>query len=101
MLEFFAYIAVLGIIIYGLTVILPKFHAYRDKTRRQDLIVEKYENLRKLRRELMYHIDWAYERGERNEAVKLEPEIERIDKQLAELKSEYDQTEAGEKEKVS
>ena len=80
MLEFIAYIVVLSIILYGLSVLLPKYTAYRRRVKAQDLIVEKYENLRKLRRELMYHIDWAYERGERNEAIKLEPEIDRIDK---------------------
>ena len=101
MIEFIAYIVVLSIILYTLSVLLPKYTAYRLKSKKQDLIVEKYENLRKLRRELMYHIDWAHERGERNEAIKLEPEIDRIDKQLAELKAEYNQTEAGDKEKTN
>ena len=100
MIEFFVYFVVLAIILYVLSILLPKYTAYRLRSKKQDLIVEKYENLRKLRRELMYHIDWAYERGERSEAVKLEPEIDRIDKQLAELKAEYDSSLSGEKDKA-
>ena len=56
-----------------------------------DEIDEKYESLRKLRRDLIYHIDWARERGENNKAAQLELEIERIDKELDELRDRYNE----------
>jgi hypothetical protein len=73
------YMAVIATIIYALHLCLPRITEWRLRKKKQDFIVEKYENLRNLRRELLYHIDWAKERGDRHEAVKLEPEIERID----------------------
>lgn len=58
-----------------------------------DELDARYEELRKMRRELVYHVDWARERGDRQEAIGLESEVERVDKELEEIKKLYEELE--------
>ena len=75
--------------------VFPRIKKYRKKNNLLDDIDAKYESLRKLRRDLIYHIDWAHERGEHRQATELEAEIERIDKELEELRDRYNEIETG------
>ena len=90
------WIAFVFILIWVLiTNVIPKVKKYRKRNRMLDEIDEKYEGLRKLRTDLIYHIDWARERGERKKAEELELEIERIEVELETLRNRYNEIEAG------
>lgn len=73
----------------------PKFTYWRARKQQMDELDERYESLRKMRRDLIYHIDWAIDRGDRQDAIKLEPEVDRVDKELEELKKLYEELERG------
>lgn len=75
--------------------IFPKVQSWRRKRRLLDEIDEKYESLRKMRADIIYHIDWAIDRGETRQARELESEVERIDKELAELSTRFRAVESG------
>ena len=95
-LRFIPWLAFLFLMLWFLiTNIIPRVKKYRKKNRMLDEIDEKYESLRKLRRDLIYHIDWARERGENRRASELELEIERIDKELDELRDRYNEIDSG------
>lgn len=90
------WLAFIFIVIWlSLTQVVPSIKKYRKKNKMLDEIDDKYESLRKLRQDLIYHIDWAHERGEHRQANELESEIERIDKELEELKDRYHEVENG------
>jgi archaellum component FlaC len=74
-----------------LSYVIPHVKKSRRKNQQLDEIDEKYESLRKLRKDLIYHIDWARERGEHKRARELEGEIERIEKELEELRARYNE----------
>ena len=69
----------------------PKIKRWNTRRKLMDEVDEKYESLRNLRRNLVYHIDWAIDRGEPSQATSLEPEIERIDNELEELRIKYEE----------
>jgi len=69
----------------------PKLKRWNMRRKLMDDIDAKYESLRNLRRNLVYHIDWAIDRGEPSQARSLEPEIERIDSELEELRIQYEE----------
>jgi len=73
----------------------PKITYWRARKQQMDELDERYESLRKMRRDLIYHIDWAIDRGDRQDAIKLEPEVDRVDKELEELKKLYEELERG------
>lgn len=90
----FPWLAFIFVVIWlSLTYIIPSVKKYRKKNKMLDEIDAKYESLRKLRQDLIYHIDWAHERGEHRKANELESEIEKIDKELEELKDRYNEIE--------
>lgn len=73
----------------------PRYTQYRARKRLMDELDDRYESLRKMRRDLIYHIDWARERGDRQDAIKLEPEVDRVEKELEEIKKQYEDLEKG------
>lgn len=73
----------------------PRYTHWRARKQQMDELDERYESLRKMRRDLIYHIDWAIDRGDRQDAIKLEPEVDRVDKELEELKKQYEELERG------
>ncbi|CAG9335359.1 unnamed protein product [Blepharisma stoltei] len=77
------------------TNLYPRYQNYRRNQQLLDEIDDKYENLRKMRADLIYHIDWAIDRGETRQARELETELERIDKELEELRDRYHAIEKG------
>lgn len=90
------WLAFLFILIWGLvTHVLPRVKKHKKKAKMLDEIDEKYESLRKLRKDLIYHIDWARERGENKKATELEQEIERIELELEALRNRYNEVESG------
>jgi prefoldin subunit 5 len=95
-IRIFPWLAFVFILFWAcLTHVVPAVKKFRKKKRMLDEIDEKYESLRKLRQDLIYHIDWAHERGEHRQANELESEIDRIDKELEELRDRYNEIEAG------
>lgn len=73
----------------------PSYTHWRARKQMMDDLDERYESLRKMRRDLVYHIDWALDRGDRQDAIKLEPEADRVDKELEEIKKQYEELEKG------
>lgn len=80
--------------------ILPRYQSWRARSRLLNELEDRYENLRRCRHDLQYHIDWAYDRGERSTAEKLIPELDRLDSELAELRERFERVERGEVEKT-
>ena len=80
---------------YMISSVIPSVKRYRRRNRMLDEIDEKYESLRKLRKDLIYHIDWARERGENRRANELEEEIEGIEKELEELRGRFNEIQNG------
>lgn len=73
----------------------PVYKQRKERNRELDSIEERYEALRRMRRDLIYHIDWAIDRGERSQAQKLEPELDRIDQELEELRNRFHAVQSG------
>mmetsp|Transcript_23443 Transcript_23443/g.41567 ORF Transcript_23443/g.41567 Transcript_23443/m.41567 type:complete len:102 (+) Transcript_23443:5-310(+) len=90
---FFAFALLLWLISQTL---LPRYQSWRARNRMLDELEDRYESLRRCRSDLQYHIDWAYDRGERSTAEKLIPELERLDIELAELREKFERVERGE-----
>ena len=83
----------LGLFVALYLSMMPRYRLWKAKTDRMNEIDAHYEALRKMRRELIYHVDWARERGDRQDAIRLEPEVEKVDKELEELKKQYEELE--------
>ena len=92
----FPYLVFVFLIIWAIiTYVIPQVRRYRRRNQMLDDIDEKYENLRKMRRDLIYHIDWARDRGENRRANELETEIDRIDQELEELRIRFNEVNEG------
>lgn len=83
------------IVWFLITNVIPRVKKYRKKNKQLDEIDMKYESLRKLRKDLIYHIDWAHDRGEHTRAREIEQEMERIENELEELRDRYNEVENG------
>mmetsp|Transcript_14160 Transcript_14160/g.15620 ORF Transcript_14160/g.15620 Transcript_14160/m.15620 type:complete len:102 (+) Transcript_14160:46-351(+) len=81
-----------GFLIIMYLIVTSLYPAYQRTQRRQgkmDEIARKHENLRKMRKDLKYHADWARDRGERKKAEEIEEEVAKIDDELDLLKEQY------------
>ncbi|OMJ87707.1 hypothetical protein SteCoe_10551 [Stentor coeruleus] len=95
-LRLFPYLVFVFLLIWAMiTYVIPQVRRYRRRSQLLDEIDEKYESLRRMRRDLIYHIDWARERGEYTRANELEPEIDRIDQELEELRIKFNEANNG------
>eukprot|EP00742_Colponemidia_sp_Colp-10_P009456 GILJ01010312.1.p1 GENE.GILJ01010312.1~~GILJ01010312.1.p1 ORF type:complete len:104 (-),score=10.26 GILJ01010312.1:142-453(-) len=81
---------ILGISGVAYCFLWPRWRSYQKEQRMLEQIEDEYERLRSTRKSVLYHVDWAVERGERKEARELEEELDRIDAELADLREKYD-----------
>jgi hypothetical protein len=87
----FGVFAILIVVALGLWIrFLPKYRQYQKKEKALSLINQKYVELCRRRRDLVYHFFWSVDRGDSREADMHEGEILVIDKELSSLKSQYD-----------
>ena len=86
-------VCLLGVFLACSLLALPRYRLWRTRKQRMDELDARYEELRKMRRELIYHVDWARERGDRQVALGLEPEVDRVDEELQAVKKLYEDLE--------
>lgn len=83
----FAILIILGIGAW--ITLLPKYRQYRRKMARLNVIDSQFEQLRKRRKDLVFHFYWAVDSGELRDADAHEQEVLQIDEKLKQLREEF------------
>ena len=85
-------LAAISIIFIGLWVrYFPKYRRYRGKMERLNKVNAQYEELRKRRKDLVFHYFWAVDSGSLLEADDHENRIINIDSKLNSLRESFKQ----------
>ena len=74
---------------------LPTYRAYKVKSSKLQVINSEYEELRKRRKDLVFHFYWCVDSGNMKEADQHEVAVLDIDKKLETLRASYDTVERG------
>lgn len=74
---------------------LPVYRAYNSKWSRLQIINAEYEELRRKRKDLVFHFYWCVDSGNMTEADVHEKDVLDIDKKLDNLRSSYSCIERG------
>ena len=74
---------------------LPRYRVYKRKVAKLDALNSQYEELRKRRKDLVFHFFWSVDSGNMKDADEHELEVIKIDKKLEEVKTSYIGVEQG------
>jgi biopolymer transport protein ExbB/TolQ len=90
---------VLSIVILVLTVLwvqfLPRYKQYKQKIAKLDSLNSQYEELRRRRKDLVFHFFWSVDSGNMKEADEHERDVLDIDKKLKSIRESYSGVERG------
>lgn len=89
----FAFIGLVSLVLW--LIYLPSYRAYKIKSSKLQVINSEYEELRKRRKDLVFHFYWCVDSGNVKEADQHENDVLDIDKKLETLRGSYDTVERG------
>jgi hypothetical protein len=85
-------LAAISVILIGLWLkYFPKYRRYRGKMEKLNKVNAQYEELRKRRKDLVFHYFWAVDSGSLREADDHEDRIINIDSKLNSLRESFKQ----------
>eukprot|EP00916_Digyalum_oweni_P025709 GHVL01042315.1.p1 GENE.GHVL01042315.1~~GHVL01042315.1.p1 ORF type:complete len:117 (+),score=23.86 GHVL01042315.1:19-369(+) len=85
----------IALIYFFISYILPYYREYIYKCELLDSVNREYENIRKVREDVVFHYHWANERGDFKEAGNHEAYVLELDEKLKHLTSTYNQVALG------
>jgi hypothetical protein len=92
----FGILSVLIVLGIGLWIkYMPRYREYRKKIANLDALNEQYEELRKKRKDLVFHFYWSLDSGNQKDADLHESEVLDIDKNLTSIRDRYSIIEKG------
>jgi hypothetical protein len=74
---------------------MPSYRAYRLKCAKLNSINVEYEELRRRRKDLVFHFYWSVDSGQQKDADKHETEVIAIDRKLESLRDAYTSIQRG------
>ena len=74
---------------------LPRYRQYKKKSAKLDKLNDQYEELRKRRKDLVFHYYWSVDSGNLKDADKHEVEVLEIDERIGKIRETYSEIESG------